>query len=202
MAFSRSADVTGLLLAWSNGDERALHRLIPVIYEDLRQVAHSYMSRERSEHTLQTTALVHEAYNRLVENPRVRWQDRAHFLAVCARLMRRVLVDYARSRACRKRGGGMTPVSIDGLNIPCERTRDLVAIDDALTALAELDRRKSQVVELRFFGGLTVEETAEFLKVSPDTVMRDWKTARAWMRRHLSMAPREHAAAGGETHGA
>lgn len=207
MPFSGSTDVTGLLLAWSSGDEAALHRLIPILYEDLRRVAHRYMSRERSEHTLQTTALVHEAYHRLVEIPRVRWQDRAHFLAVCAQLMRRVLVDYARSRGCRKRGSGIAPVPLEDLHIPCEKTRDLVAIDDALTALEALDRRKSQVVELRFFGGLTIDETAVFLKVSRDTVMRDWKVAKTWMLHHLSTSTpagggdRTSSAAMGDAHG-
>jgi RNA polymerase sigma factor (TIGR02999 family) len=180
-------EVTGLLLAWSQGDEDALQKLIPVVYEELRRLAHRQMSRERSNHTLQTTALVHEAYQKLIRTPHVRWQDRAHFFAVCAQLMRRVLVDYARSRGYMKRGGGLQPVSLD--NVPYvsqEVCADMLAIDGALVTLAGVDSRKAHVVELRFFGGLTVEETAEVLKVSPDTVLRDWKLAKVWLRRELS----------------
>jgi len=187
MASPEGHQVTGLLLAWSHGDQSALQKLIPLVYEDLRKVAHAYMAGERRGHTLQTTALVHEAFGRLVDTPRVQWHDRAHFLAVYAQLMRRVLVDSARSRGYQKRGGGAAPARLDeALSIPSAPPRDLVAIDDALTALEKIDRRKSQVVELRFFGGLTVEETAAFLKISPETVMRDWKTARVWMLRALS----------------
>ena len=194
---SGSNEVTCLLLAWRNGDGEALHRLIPLVYDDLRRIAHAYMSRERAGHTLQTTALVHEAFERLVDTPRVRWQDRTHFLAVCAQLMRRVLVDYARSRQYQKRGGGVQAVGIqDALHTPAGPTRDLAAIDEALSALERIDPRKSQVVELRFFGGLTVEETADYLHVSPDTVLRDWKAAKSWMLRHLATET-----AAGTTHG-
>jgi RNA polymerase sigma-70 factor (ECF subfamily) len=182
-----SADVTQLLLAWSQGDEGALHQLVPVVYIELRRLAHRYMNHERPGHLLQTTALIHEAYQRLVETPHVRWHGRTHFFAVCAQLMRRILVDYARSHGYQKRGGNMPPVSLDeAFVVAPERTRDLVAVDEALVALAAIDPRKSQVVELRFFGGLTVEETAEVLTVSPDTVLRDWKLAKVWLLRELS----------------
>jgi len=187
MSSSHQPDVTDLLLAWSQGDATALPQLIPLVYEDLRQMARRYMNGERPGHTLQTTALIHEAYERLVDSPRVHWHDRAHFLAVCAQLMRRVLVDYARSRSYLKRGGGDRVAVLDeAFQFPAGRFRDLAAIDDALNDLEKFDRRKSQVVELKFFGGLTVEETAVFLKVSPDTVMRDWKAAKAWMLRYLA----------------
>jgi RNA polymerase sigma factor (TIGR02999 family) len=182
-----TADVTRLLLAWSRGDESALQNLIPMVYRELRRLAHRYMSRERPAHTLQTTALIHEAYQRLVDAPHVGWQDRTHFYAVCAQLMRRILVDYARSRRYQKRGGGIQLAPFDEMLIaPRERGRDLVALDEALTALASLDPRKAQVVELRFFGGLTADETAGVLKVSPDTVLRDWKMAKVWLLRELA----------------
>jgi RNA polymerase sigma-70 factor (ECF subfamily) len=175
------------LLAWSQGDEDALQKLIPVVYEELRRLAHRQMSRERSNHTLQTTALVHEAYQKLIHTPHVRWQDRAHFFAVCAQLMRRVLVDYARSRGYMKRGGGLQPMSLDKVPyVSPEVCADILAIDGALTTLAGVDPRKANVVELRFFGGLTVQETAEALKVSQDTVLRDWRLAKVWLRRELS----------------
>jgi len=187
MASLVSADVTRLLLAWGQGDESALNALIPAVYRELRQVAHRYMAHERPGHTLQTTALVHEAYERLIDTPPVRWQDRTHFFAVCAQLMRRILVDYARSRGYQKRGGGIQPVSLDEAWLPPrERPRDLVALDAALTAFAVIDARKARVVELRFFGGLTVEETAAVLRVSTDTVLRDWKVAKVWLLRELS----------------
>jgi RNA polymerase sigma factor (TIGR02999 family) len=181
-----------MLLAWGRGDQAALHKLIPLVYEDLRRMAHAHMRGERSGHTLQTTALVHETYTRLVDAPRVQWHDRAHFLAVCAQLMRRILVDYARSRQYLKRGAG-APVAVldEALQVPAKQFEDLAAIDEALNDLAKFDRRKSQVVELRFFGGLTVEESAVFLKVSPETVMRDWKTAKAWMLRYLASPARD-----------
>jgi RNA polymerase sigma factor (TIGR02999 family) len=182
-----SADVTRLLLAWSQGDESALQNLIPMVYRELRRLAHRYMRGERPAHTLQTTALIHEAYQRLIDTPHVGWQDRTHFYAVCAQLMRRILVDYARSRRYRKRGGGIQLAPFDEMLIaPSERGRDLVALDEALTALATLDPRKAQVVELRFFGGLTADETASVLKVSSDTVLRDWKMARVWLLRELA----------------
>lgn len=183
---SATEQVTQLLVAWSGGDESALDRLIPLVNDELRRLAHRYISGERAGHTLQTTALVNEAYLRLVDSSRVRWQNRAHFFAVSAQLMRRILVDYARARRSQKRGGGLQ-VSLDqALPIAPEREPDLMALDDALSALAEMDHRKGRVVELRFFGGLSVEETAEVLEVSPDTVMRDWRLAKAWLLRELS----------------
>src|SRR5919202_362276 len=180
-------EVTQLLIAWSDGDKSALDRLMPLIYEELRRLAHRYMSRERAGHTLQTTALVNEAYLRLVDWKEVRWQNRAHFFGVAAQMMRRILVDFARSRQYAKRGGGALQVSLDeAANFSTERGADLVALDDALRSLAELDERKSKVVELRFFGGLSVAETAEVLKVSAETVMRDWKLAKVWLMREIS----------------
>ena len=179
-------DVTRLLRAWSAGDERALEQLIPLVYEELHRLAHRYMSMERSGQTLQTTALVHEVYLRLVDVKQVDWQDRAHFYAICARLMRRILVDFARSRSYQKRGGSVTHVQLDeAATVSAVIGSELVAVDDALNRLAAIDLRKSQVIELRFFGGLTVEETALALKVSPETVMRDWRLARGWLIREL-----------------
>jgi len=177
--------VTDLLLAWGRGDDSALQQLIPMVRLELQRLARRHMRRERDGHTLQTTALVNEAYLRLVDLSRVRWQDRAHFFAMSARLMRRILVDHARSRGFVKRGGGATTIPFDESIVPVERSADIVALDDALRTLAESDQRKSQVVELRFFGGLTVEETAEALGVSPETVMRDWRVAKAWLLREL-----------------
>jgi len=178
---------TGLLRAWSDGDESALEALIPMVYEELHRLARLFMSRERPGLTLQPTALVNEAYLRLVDVRRVRWQDRTHFFAFSARLMRRVLVDMARSRASLKRAGGVHRVSFDeGLVAANEWSASLVTLDDALDALARHDERKSRVIELRFFGGLDVNETAEALGVSPRTVMRDWRLARAWLSRELA----------------
>ena len=182
--------VTGLLLAWGKGDDAALERLIPLVHAELRRIAGRHMAHERAGHSLQATALVNEAYLRLVDVRQMKWQDRAHFFAMSARLMRRILVDFARSRGYQKRGGGVEKVSFDeGLVVSNERGSDLVALDDALIALAEVDSRKSQVVEMRFFGGLSVEETAEALHVSPETVMRDWKLAKAWLLRELKSGP-------------
>jgi RNA polymerase sigma-70 factor (ECF subfamily) len=179
-------DVTGLLVAWSEGDEAALERLMPVVHAELRRLARRYMAGERRGHTLQATALVNEAYLRLIEVKKVRWQNRAHFFAMSARLMRRILVDFARSKRYQKRGGGGQQVTLDeGLLVGGDPGRDLVMLDDALDALAAVDSRKGQVVEMRFFGGLTVDETAEVLKVSPETVMRDWSLAKAWLLREL-----------------
>jgi RNA polymerase sigma-70 factor (ECF subfamily) len=159
---------------------------MPLVNQELRKLARRYMFGERAGHTLQTTALVNEAYLRLVHSRRVNWQNRAHFFAISAQLMRRILVDHARSRGYQKRGGGVPKVTLDEASVgPEEKGRDLVALDDALTALAEVDLRKSKVVELRFFGGLSVEETAEVLKVSPETVMRDWRLAKAWLAREM-----------------
>ena len=186
-AQGESQEVTRLLLAWNDGDESALDKLVPLVYEELRRLARRRMRLERPEHTLQTTALINEAFLRLVDVRNVHWQNRAHFFALCARLMRRILVDYARTRHYAKRGGGAQPISLnESLVVSPQLPTDLVAVDDALRALAEVDARKAQVVELRFFGGLTAEETAEVLKVSPETVKRDWKLAKAWLLRELS----------------
>ncbi|HKH99513.1 MAG TPA: sigma-70 family RNA polymerase sigma factor, partial [Candidatus Sulfotelmatobacter sp.] len=171
-------EVTQLLLAWNDGDESALEKLAPLVYAELRRLAKRRMRLERPDHTLQTTALINEAYLRLVDVRNVHWQNRAHFFALCARLMRRILVDYARTRHYAKRGGGAQPVSLEqSPAVSPAPSTDLVAVDDALKALTKIDDRKAQVVELRFFGGLTVEESAEVLKVSPETVRRDWKLA-------------------------
>jgi RNA polymerase sigma-70 factor, ECF subfamily len=189
---TNSQEVTSLLKAWSQGDASALDRLTPLLYDELRRLAHGYMRHERAGHTLQTTALVNEAYLRLVDVKQVAWQDRAHFFAVAARAMRRVLVDAARSRAAVKRGGRLepeahsTPIDFDQFpSARSDRAAELCALDDALTTLLQMDARRAQVIELRFFGGLSVEETAEVLKVSPQTVMRDWRIARAWLAREL-----------------
>jgi len=183
---SRPQEVTGLLLAWSQGDRAALDRLMPMIYRELRRLAHNYLGRERAGHTLQTTALVNEVYLRLIDVRRVSVQDRAQFFALAAQLMRRVLVDFARERLAQKRGGGAAQVSFDEAFIfSPERSAELVALNDALDALSAVDRRKSEVVELRFFGGLSVEETAASLGVSPDTVRRDWKFAKVWLLRAM-----------------
>jgi RNA polymerase sigma factor (TIGR02999 family) len=180
-------EVTQLLLAWNDGDESALEKLVPFVYNELRRLARRRMRLERPDHTLQTTALINEAYLRLVDVRNVHWQNRVHFFALCARLMRRILVDYARTRHYAKRGGGAQPISLDqSLPVAAGRSPDLVAVDEALHALAEVDARKAQVVELRFFGGLTVEEAAAVLKVSPETVRRDWKIAKVWLLRELS----------------
>ena len=182
-----SAHVTELLVAWSAGDSSALDRLVPLVHAELRRLARRQMRRERDGHTLQTTALVNEAYLRLVDLSRIRWQDRAHFFAMSARLMRRILVDHARSRQYIKRGGGAWRVTFDeALVASAEPAADLLALDEALQALARVDARKSQVVELRYFGGLSVDETAEALHVSPETVMRDWRLAKAWLLREIA----------------
>ena len=181
-----SADVTALLLAWGDGDESALARLIPIVHDDLYRIARACIAGARDARTLQATALVNEAYLRLIGTQSMNWQNRAHFLSMAARLMRRILVDFARSKRYVKRGGGAVNVSLDpdaALWVPLDR--DLVALDDALEALAKLDERKSRVIEMRFFGGLSVKETAEALQVSPETVMRDWKMAKAWLQRQL-----------------
>jgi RNA polymerase sigma factor (TIGR02999 family) len=193
MSASSVHEVTGLLQAWSAGDEQALHKLMPLVYEELRRAARRYMFGERTGHTLQTTALVNEVYLRLVDLRRISWQNRAQFLAICAQTMRRVLTDFARARRYQKRGGGASPLVFDEAQFVAERPRDLAALDDALNALALVDQRKSQVVELRFFGGLSVNETAEVLQVSGDTVMRDWKLARVWLLRELSEGPADGA---------
>jgi RNA polymerase sigma-70 factor (ECF subfamily) len=179
-------DVSTLLRAWSEGDQRALERLTPIVYDELHRLARRFMKRERPGHSLQTTALVNEAYMRLVDYKRMQWQNRAHFFAVSGQLMRRILVDHAR-RHNLKRGDGVPHVSLEeAATVGAGRARDLVTLDEAMNALARLDPRKVQVVEMRFFGGLSVDETAEVLKVSPVTVMRDWSTAKAWLYREIS----------------
>jgi RNA polymerase sigma factor (TIGR02999 family) len=179
--------VTQLLIEWREGDESALNRLIPLVHQELRRLAHHYMRRERAGHMLQTTALVNEAYLKLVDHKGMRWQNRSHFFAVAAQAMRRILVDAARSRNYAKRGGGATIVALDEATAVAEkRASDLIALDDALNELAAIDARKSQVVELRYFGGMSIEETAEVLKISPATVMREWNTAKAWLLRAVS----------------
>ena len=190
-----SAEITRLLKAWGGGDSAALDRLTPLVYEQLRRMARSYMRNERPGHTLQATALVNEAFLRLVDTRNVDWTDRVHFFAVCARVMRRILVDAARSRAAIKRGGHAdhaehsTAINLDQLPNPAsEMSAQVCALDEALDTLAQLDPRRAHVIELRFFGGLTVEETAQVLQTSPQTVMREWKLARAWLARELSQS--------------
>jgi RNA polymerase sigma factor (TIGR02999 family) len=180
-------DITGLLAAWSAGDQQAFDRLVPIVYDELRRIAGRYMEHESAGHPLQATALVHEAYIRLIDASRVQWQNRAHFYAVSANLMRRILVDYARSHKYAKRGGNAPHVSLEGdVLVSPERAPDLIALDEALDALAALDARKSRVVELRFFGGLSVEETAEVLRISPRTVLSDWSFSKSWLLRELT----------------
>ena len=180
------ADITRLLIDWRGGDEAALEQLIPLVHEELRRLARRHMAHERVGHTLQATALVNEAFVRLIDVRQVKWQDRTHFFAMSSRLMRRILVDFARSKGYQKRGGGAQKVSFDeALVVAAKPGHDLVALDDALDALAAFDARKAQVVEMRFFGGLSVEETADALNVSVETVMRDWKLAKAWLLREL-----------------
>jgi RNA polymerase sigma-70 factor (ECF subfamily) len=187
MATPSTHEVTGLLQAWGRGDEEALRKLTPLVYRELRQAARRYMAEERPGHVLQTTALIHETYLRLVGVQKVRWQNRVHFLAMCAQLMRRILTDFARSRGYQKRSGKVVRVSFDeALLVSPQKDADLAALDEAMNKLAVMDERKSRVVEMRFFGGLDVKETAEVLKVSPDTVMRDWKMAKVWLLRELS----------------
>jgi RNA polymerase sigma factor (TIGR02999 family) len=181
-----SQDITQLLLAWNEGDQAALDRLMPLVIHELHRLAHRYMAGERAGHPLQTTALVNEAYLRLVDSSRVRWRNRVHFFAVSAQLMRRVLVDVARARKKLKRGGDAIAISLDdAADVSSARTVDVIAVDEALQSLARFDERKSKVVELRFFGGLSVDETAEVLNVSGVTVMRDWGLAKAWLLREL-----------------
>jgi RNA polymerase sigma factor (TIGR02999 family) len=188
-----SSEITALIRAWSDGDQSALERLTPLVYNELRRMARHYMRNQRAGHTLQTTALVHEVYVHLMDAKRTGWRDRAHFFAVSAQIMRRILIDAARARASQKRGGGIehvnhsTPVDLD--EIPAlvpDRASELLALEDALIRLERMDDRKAKVVELRFFGGLGVEEVAEVLKVSPQTVMRDWRLARVWLAREIS----------------
>jgi RNA polymerase sigma factor (TIGR02999 family) len=187
MPQASSHEVTQLLQAWSDGDEEALKKLVPLVYGELHRLARHYMTGERPGHSLETTELVNEAYLRLVDWKSVRWQNRAHFFGVAAQVMRRILVDFARSRRYAKRGGEARRVSFsEAAFIAAKPSQDFIALDDALETLAAIDARKSRIVELRFFGGLSVEETAEVLKVSPRTVMRDWSLAQAWLYRELS----------------
>ena len=180
-------EVSRLLAAWGGGDRSALDELIPLVHGELRRLAHLYTGHESPGYTLQTSALVNEAYLRLADHPDTRWQNRAHFFAVCAQLMRQILVDHARRRRARKRGGGERQVPLDeGMIVSEERAADVVALDEALKSLASFDLRQSRIVELRFFGGLSIEETAEVLGVSPGTIMRDWTLAKAWLRREIS----------------
>jgi RNA polymerase sigma factor (TIGR02999 family) len=180
-------EVTALLQAWSAGDQAAMEKLIPLVYDELRRSAHRYMAHERTDHTLQTTALVNEVYLRLVKASDVSWQNRAHFFAVCARMMRHILTDFARTRGYLKRGGNADRVPLDEASQGgCVSPADIVALDDALKDLARFDERKSRVVEMRFFGGLSVEESAEVLRVSSETVLRDWKLAKAWLLMEIS----------------
>ena len=184
---SQPFDVTTLLHQWRGGDEAALRQLIPLVHDELRRIARRHMRGQPAGHTLQASALVNEAYLRLVDLQDVRWQDRAHFLAMASRLMRRVLVDIARSKRYQKRGGGAAKVTFDEALVGARHSGlDLVALDDALAALAQFDERKSRVIELRFFGGLSVGETASVLHVSADTVMRDWRLARSWLFREMN----------------
>jgi RNA polymerase sigma-70 factor (ECF subfamily) len=186
MAMSQARDITQLLRAWGEGDQLALERLTPLVYDELRKAAKRQMARERDGHTLQTTALINEVYLRLVDLDGVGWQDRTHFFAICARLMRRILTDYARSRSYLKRGGDARRVTLDeALMVAADPPLDLMALEGALTKLGEMDSRKSSVVELRFFGGLSVKETAAVLKISSDTVTRDWNLAKAWLMREM-----------------
>ena len=193
MALEASPDITGLLKAWAGGNPDALEQLTPLVYNELRRIARRYM-RQRPPQTLQSTALAHEAYLRLVNADGLRWQDRAHFFAIAAQMMRRILIDAARARVAAKRQGEALRVTFtEDLAIPAGQDADLLALDDALAGLAKLDARKARVVELRFFGGLSVEETAEVLQISPQSVLRDWRLAKPWLAREVAR---------GETHGA
>ena len=184
-----SAEVTRLLLAWSEGDKRALEELLPVVYQELHAMARRYMAGERPDHTLQASALVNEAYLKLVDVRKAQWKNRAHFFGVSAQLMRRILVDFGRRRHYQKRGDGVRPLTLNkDLAIAAASTTDFIALDDALNILADVDPRRVRVVELRFFAGLTVEETAEVLNVSAETVARDWRLAKVWLHRELEKA--------------
>ena len=181
-------DVTQLLLKWSQGDQGAIDELLPMVYRELHKIAHRYLNKERGEHTLQTTALVHEAYIKLIDQTRVQWQNRAHFFGIAAQAMRRILVDYARTRKREKRGGDDVKLQLDeaaGVSTG-EKSIDLVALDEALTRLSKFDERQAKVVELRYFSGMTEEETAEVLSISPATVRRDWNMAKAWLHSQLT----------------
>ena len=180
-------DITQLLVDWGKGNKKALDGVMPLVYDELHRIASRYLRRERVGHTLQTTALINEAYLRIVDQNRVNWQSRAHFFGVAAQMMRRILVDHARSHLYAKRGGGAQKLTLDeAIATPQERDLDLVALDDALTTLAQVDPQQSRIIELRFFGGLTIEETAEVLGISPATVKRDWNMAKAWLFGEIS----------------
>jgi RNA polymerase sigma factor (TIGR02999 family) len=182
-----SNEITELLLAWGDGDKEALDELMPMVYEELHRLAHHQLAGERAGHTLQTTALVNEAYLKLVDQKHVKWQSRFHFFSIAAKLMRRILIDYARSRQFAKRGGGASKLPLDeAIVITPERALELIDLDEALTALAAYDERKARIVELRFFSGLSIEETAQLLEVSPATVMRDWTLAKAWLQDQIN----------------
>jgi RNA polymerase sigma factor (TIGR02999 family) len=184
---SATPTITQLLIDWSHGDEQALDQLTPLVYDELRKMARTYLRRERSDHTLQATALVHEAYLRLIDQHSVSWQNRAHFFGIASQMMRRILVNHAQARAAEKRGGGAEKLSLDeAVSFPNQREIDLIALDEALKELERLDPQQTRIVELRFFGGLSIEDTAEALRISPATVKRDWSTARLWLRRQLA----------------
>jgi RNA polymerase sigma-70 factor, ECF subfamily len=190
MKDAESSETTQLLRAWAGGDQAALGQLTPRVYEELRRIAGRCMQNERPGRTVQTTALVHEAYLKLIDVTNVDWQHRAHFFAISAQVMRRIMLDRARRRVAAKRGGATPKLNLNGLDQPgSSRARELVALDDALNALAQFDARKARIIELRFFGGLSIEETAEVEKVSPDTVLRDWRLARAWLMAELGNGP-------------
>jgi RNA polymerase sigma factor (TIGR02999 family) len=184
---SSHSEITELLVSWCNGNQHALERLVPLVERELHRIAHSYLHREARGHTLQTTALVNEAYLKLMGQNRVRWKNRSHFFGIAAQIMRRILLNYARDQKRIKRGGGAIHVSLSEIDaISAEKSFELIALDDALNRLALIDERKSRVVELRYFGGLSVEETAEVLKISPVTVLRDWNLAKAWLAREIT----------------
>lgn len=187
MTEAQTHEVTQLLIDWSNGDQAALDKLVPVVEHELRRLAHHYMRREHVGHTLQTTALVNEAFVRLVNRKSVHWQNRAHFFGIAAQLMRTILVDHARSHACAKRGGGADELELnEAIVVSQDKASEVIALDEALKALELIDPQQSRIVELRFFGGLTVEEAAEVLHVSPATIKREWSTAKAWLYRELA----------------
>ncbi len=192
MSTTASTEITRTLKAWSAGDDAALHRLMPLVFNELRDMARRYARQARAGHSMQSSDLVNEVYLRLVDINNVTWQDRAHFFAVAAQLMRRIVVDAARARACAKRGGGFRRVDYSGVDldrmpdVSSKQDSEMIAIDDALNQLAKMDPRKARVIELRFFGGMSVEETSEVMKIGPQTVMREWKLAKAWMLRELS----------------
>ncbi|MGI9068859.1 MAG: sigma-70 family RNA polymerase sigma factor [Pyrinomonadaceae bacterium] len=196
---SDSDNVTRLLLDWSNGNEQALEELLPLLYNELRQLAHNLLYRERPGHTLQTTALVHEAYLKLIDQRDARWQNRAHFFAIAAQAMRRILIDSARRHAAVKRGGAGAKISLDeAASISLSPNPNLLALDEALNALAEIDAQQTRIVELRYFGGLTIEETAEVMDLSPATIKREWSMARAWLHQALTNRPQDEMPPPGE----